>query len=65
MVYFAIDDLKFRWKDRQDKKKRENRTISVRIHSDEEIEAYKKSLRDNGWIQRGDSSMWSRPAKDT
>lgn len=63
MIYGAINELKTRWKARQ--KKQRNRIVSVRIHSDEEIEAYKKSLRDNGWIQLGDSSMWSKPAKDT
>lgn len=30
----------------------------------EEIEAYKKSLKEAGWIQQRNSSMWSKPSKD-
>lgn len=30
----------------------------------EETEAYKKSLKEVGWIQHGNSSMWSKPAKE-
>jgi len=62
-LYMIVSMLKDLKQEKQNYLKPTENKTTKRPPTIEETEAYKKSLKEAGWIQYGNSSIWSKPSK--